>query len=119
VIKFLSPQDYYKQVDSEESPYLLPWEKYRVVPVSKNMKANVYLEYNGENNTPVPYEVTQNVKIEYFLLEKSINYGALLIIGLIGLFIWFLLFMRRRDRRIDILEEEMGYIEAEVDELEK
>jgi hypothetical protein len=33
--------------------------------------------------------------------------------------IWLIFFLRNRDRRIDILEEEVGYLEAEVDELEK
>jgi cbb3-type cytochrome oxidase subunit 3 len=67
----------------------------------------------------VPYEVEQNIDLEYLTLEKSINYGAILILALIVLLIWLIFFILRRDRRIDVLEEEIGYIEAEVDELEK
>lgn len=77
MIKFLSPQDYYKQLQSNESPYLLPWEKYRLIPVSKVLQAKIYLEYSGEKDTPVPFEVTRDITVEYLNLEKSINYGAL------------------------------------------
>ena len=119
VIKFLSPQDYYKQVQSQDSPYLLPWEKYRVVPVSKKFNAKIYIEYSGEWNTPVPYEVERVLDVSYLSLEKSINYGAILIVFGIFIIFWLIIAARRRDDRISYLEEEVWYIEAEVDELEK
>ena len=118
-IKFLSPQDYYKQLQADESPYLLPWEKYRLVPVSKLLQAKIYLEYSGSWNAPVPYEVDREITVDYFSLEKTINYGAIIILWLILFLIWMIFFIRGRDRRIDEMEEELGYIEAEVDELEK
>ena len=55
----------------------------------------------------------------YQSLEKSLNYGVLAILLGILFLIWFIFFLRRRDRRLDILEEEVGYIEAEIGELEK
>ncbi len=118
-IKFLSPQDYYKQLQTNDSPYLLPWEKYRLVSVSKTLQTKIYLEYSGSWNTPVPYEVDREITLDYLSLEKSINYGAIALLGLFLLLIWIIFFIRGRDRRMDEMEEELGYIEAEVDELEK
>jgi hypothetical protein len=119
VIKFLPPQEHYKQEQSNQSPYLLPWEKYRVVSVSKVLKAKVYIEYKGANNTPVPYETEEDIAVDYQVLEKSINYGAILILVWALLLIWVIKLLLWWGRRIDLLEEEVGYLEAEVDELEK
>ncbi len=118
-IKFLSPQDYYKQLQSNESPYLLPWEKYRLVPVSKILQAKIQLEYSGKDNTPVPYEVNREITLNYFSLEKSINYGAILILVLILFLIWILSRIIGGGRTTQEKKEKMGSTENEVDELEK
>ena len=119
MIKFLSPQDYYKQLQSNESPYLLPWEKYRLIPVSKVLQAKIYLEYSGEKDTPVPFEVTRDITVEYLNLEKSINYGALALLWCILFLIWILFLKWGKQTSHHKKRDNGEYIESEIDELEK
>lgn len=97
----------------------MPWEKYRIKPVHKTLKAKIYLEYKGENNVSIPYEREQDVIIGYYALVKDYNYGAILIVVIGILLFWWISQARRRDKRMEKLEDEVEYLEEEIDELEK
>lgn len=118
-IKFVAPQDYYKQLQSKESPYLLPWEKYRLVPVSKVFQAKIYIEYSGKDNTLVPYEITRDITVDYMVLQKSINYGALAILGCVLFFFWILFLTWGRGKANNNKTGNIEYGEWDIDELEK
>ncbi len=119
VIKFLSPQAYYSQEETRNASVLMPWEKYRIMPVSRTLKAKMYLEYKWENAEIVPYEKEQDINIHYLSIQKWLNYGAILIIFSIIVAIWLISSLRRSAKRMELLEEEVEYLEEEVDELEK
>jgi hypothetical protein len=74
VIKFLSPQAYYSQEETRNTSVLMPWEKYRIMPVSRIFKAKIYLEYKGENGELVPYEKEQDIAVKYLAVKKGLNY---------------------------------------------
>ena len=117
VIKFQSPWQYYTEQSENNAKYLLPWEKLKIFVAAKKIRAKIYLEYRGDNNTPVPYETEKDVFVKYNYIGKGINYGAILLILLVVLIAWKLI--RRRDDHIEELEEEVDDLEDEVDELEK
>lgn len=97
----------------------MPWEKYRIKTISRTLKAKIYLEYKGENSQLVPYNKEQDITIEYLAIQKDWNYGAILIALFVLFLIWFISYVRKGTSRIDRLEEEVEYLESEVDELEK
>lgn len=117
VIKFLSPGAYYTKMTEDNARYLLPWEKLKIFLATKKVLAKIYLEYTAEEGKIIPYEAERTILVKYNYIDKGINYGALAIILLVVLVAWFLL--RRRDDRIEELEEEVDELEDEVDEFEK
>ena len=117
VIKFLSPGAYYTKQTEDNARYLLPWEKLKIFLASKKVLAKIYLEYTGDGGKIVPYEAERTILVKYNYIDKGINYGAIALILLVILIAWLLL--RKRDDRIEELEEEVDELEDEVDEFEK
>lgn len=68
----------------------------------------------GEDVTKT-MEIPLTVKYSY--IAKTLNYGMLFAIGFIIFFAW--IFIRRRDRRIEVLEEENYELEDEISVLER
>ncbi|MFZ2256219.1 MAG: hypothetical protein WAW59_00320 [Patescibacteria group bacterium] len=68
----------------------------------------------GEDVTKT-MEIPLTVKYSY--IAKTLNYGMLFAIGFIIFFAW--VFIRRRDRRIEVLEEENYELEDEISVLER
>jgi hypothetical protein len=97
----------------------MPWEKYRLSHVTKNMKAKIYLEYAGSGALPVPYETEINLPVSYDSIMKTLNYGVIAIGLLLFLLISFFFLWKKEDRRVDRLEEELAFVETEIDELER
>jgi hypothetical protein len=113
-VKFLSPGQYYTNQAQKNTPYPMPWEKLKIFLTTKKVIARIYLEYPGADGKIVPYERTETILVKYNYIGTGINYGAIAIIGAVIFLAWILL--RRRDDRIEELEE---IIEEEEDELEK
>lgn len=68
-------------------------------------------------NRIVPITQNKDVVVEYTTIEKGINFGVVLCLFLIILLCWILL--RKRDRKIQVLETEVDTLEDEVHEFEK
>lgn len=117
VIKFMTPSEHYTSLTAASSKYLLPWEKLSIKMATKKIRAKIHLEYRTVDNKITPMDEDRDVYIKYTYIEKGLNYGALLIIGLTIIIAWFLI--RRRDKRIHELEEDVTELEVDVDELEE
>ncbi len=57
------------------------------------------------------------LNVEYRYIAKIINYGMIFVLGFIIFFAW--IFIRRRDKRIEVLEEENHELEDEISVLER
>jgi C4-dicarboxylate-specific signal transduction histidine kinase len=68
----------------------------------------------GEDVTKI-MEIPLNVEYKY--IAKTMNYGMLFALGFIIFFAW--IFIRRRDKRIELLEEENDELEDEISVLER
>ena len=110
VVKFLSPGAYYTRLSEDNARYLLPWEKLKIFIASKKVHAKIYVEYSGLNAVPVPYNLERDIYVKYNYIDKGINYGALLLILLVVIIAWRII--RKKD-------DEIEYLEEEVDEFEK
>lgn len=55
--------------------------------------------------------------ISYSYIKKTLNYGMLSLVGFIIFFAW--IFIRRRDKRIEVLEEVNDELEDEITVLER
>lgn len=86
--------------------------------MNRTLKAKVEFTYNdittGEDVTKT-MEIPLNVQYKY--IAKTINYGMLFALGFIIFFAW--IFIRRRDKRIEVLEEENDELEDEISVLER
>ncbi len=119
VIKYLTPAQYYNQLENKNTTVLKPWERYRTRPIIKNITAKIYLEYRWEGDDVIPYEREEIIKISYTAPQKELNYGMIAIAILFIALYWIWRAYRREDTRINRLEAEIEYVEAEIDELEK
>lgn len=109
VIKFLSPWAYYSSLTEENARYLLPWEKLKIFIASRKIHAKIHLEYLGENNLAVPFDLEKDIYVKYNFIDKGLNFWAILLIILIIFIAWRLL--RRKEDRIEDLEEEVDEFE--------
>ena len=116
VVEFMTPGQYYSNLTAENAKYLYPWEKLKIRIATKNIRAKIHVEYMGENGKVVPMDLEKIITVKYNYIDKSLNYGVLLLVTLIILIAW--LIVRRRDRKIEELEEEVGELEEDIDELE-
>ena len=55
--------------------------------------------------------------ITYSYIVKTLNYGMLFLVGFIIFFAW--IFIRKRDKRIEVLEEVNDELEDEITVLER
>ncbi len=117
VIKFQSPGEYYSALSANNANVLYPWEKLKISIAQRHIKAKIALEYIGEGGKTVPIELERDIIVEYNYIDKVLNMGAILS-GILIIFIAWLI-IRRRDRRIDELEELEEELEEEIDELEQ
>ena len=116
VIKFQTPGEYYSALSANNASMLYPWEKLKISIATRHIKAKIALEYIGEAGKVVPMELERDIVVEYNYIDKVLNMGVILITVLIILIAWILI--RRRDTRIDELEEENDELEEEIDEIE-
>lgn len=117
VIKFQSPSDFYSQNSLAGNQFLWPWERLKLIKNQKTFHIEVSLEYLWMQNRIIPITQNKDIVVEYSTIEKGVNYGIVLCIFLILFLSWILL--RRRDRKIHILEGEVDELEDEVHEFEK
>lgn len=116
VVKFQTPGEYYSNITANNAAVLYPWEKLSIRIAEKHVKAKIAIEYTGENGKTVPMELERDIIVQYNYIDKVLNTGVILLVVLIVFIAWLLL--RKRDRRIDELEEENDELEDEIDELE-
>jgi uncharacterized protein YoxC len=57
------------------------------------------------------------INVEYDYISKTLNYGMLVLVAFIILCAWF--FIRKRDRRIEVLEDANDELEDEITVLER
>lgn len=116
VVKFQTPGEYYSALSAEWAAVLYPWEKLRISVAEKKILAKIGIEYIGEWGKVVPTEIEREIIVKYNYIDKALNWGAILAV----VFILFIarLIVRRRDDRIEELEEETEELEEEIDELE-
>lgn len=117
-IKFETPGTYYSRVTEENTQFIYPWERLSIRKTNKVITAKVEFVYNdvttGKNVTKT-MEVP--LTIQYAYIAKTINYGILLLLAFIIFCAWF--FIRKRDRRIAVLEDENDELEDEITVLER
>jgi len=117
-IKFENPGDHYTRLTEEWAQFIYPWERLYIRKASRTLKAKVEFIYNdvttGEDVTKI-MEIPLNV--EYRYIAKSLNYWMIFALGFIIFFAW--IFIRKRDKRIEVLEEENDELEDEISVLER
>lgn len=109
VVKFLSPWAYYTSLTENNARVIYPWEKLKIFIASRKIHAKIHLEYLGENNTPVPFDLEKDIYVKYNFIDKGLNLWAILLFVLIVFIAWRLL--RKKEDRIEFLEEEVDEFE--------
>ncbi len=116
-IKFESPGSYYTRLTEQSGQFIYPWEKLAIRKMNRTLVAKVEFTYNdavtGEDVTKT---MDLPVSVSYTYIAKTLNYGMLVLVGFIVLFAW--LFIRKRDRKIEKLEEVNEELYDEISVLE-
>ncbi len=115
-VEFMTPGQYYSNITAENAKYLYPWEKLKIRVATKNIRAKIHVEYIGENGKVIPMDLEKIITVKYNYIDKTLNYGVILLVTLIILIAWFII--HRRDEKIEELEEEVDELEEDIDELE-
>ncbi len=117
-IKFETPGTYYTRLTEESTQFIYPWERLSIRKTTKAIMAKVEFVYN---DVTTGKDVTKTMEvpltIQYAYIAKTLNYGMLLLVGFIIFCAWF--FIRKRDRRIEVLEDENDELEDEITVLER
>lgn len=100
-IRYQTPGEFYSQSTTDSKQFLWPWERLFLVKNQKTFHAQVSLEYRGEKNKLIPLSTSMDVPVEYFSIQKGLNNGLLILIGLIVFLVWWIL-GKKKHRNTDV-----------------
>ncbi len=117
-IKFETPGTYYSRLTEENTQFIYPWERLSIRKTTKIITAKVEFIYNDVTTGKDVSKIMEvPLTIQYAYIAKTLNYGMLALLAFILLCAWF--FIRKRDRRIAVLEDENDELEDEITVLER
>jgi len=117
-IQFESPWKYYTRITEEGMQFIYPWERLSIKKVQKDVLAKIEISYfDVSKNTDISETMEVPLRIEYIYIAKTLNYGMLVLILFIIFFAW--IFIRKRDKKIEVLEDANEYLEDEITVLER
>jgi hypothetical protein len=117
-IKFETPGTYYSRLTEENTQFIYPWERLSIRKTTKIITAKVDFIYTDvTTGKDVSKTMEVPLSIQYAYIAKTLNYGMLFFVGFILLCAWF--FIRKRDRRIAVLEDVNDELEDEITVLER
>jgi len=98
--------------------FIYPWERLSIKKVQKDVLAKIEISYfDVSKNTDISETMEVPLRIEYIYIAKTLNYGMLVLILFIIFFAW--IFIRKRDKKIEVLEDANEYLEDEITVLER
>jgi hypothetical protein len=118
IIAFESPGTHYSQLTETASQFIYPWERMSLRKAEKVLTAKVDISYiNPKTKEQDVKNLEIPLAVSYLYVAKVMNWSA--IIGFLLLMWVFRIILRKRNRRIEELEDETHELEDEISVLER
>lgn len=96
VIKYWSPSEYYSRQNQKDNSYIMPWERLSEIQETKEITAQIEVDYLDENGNPIQFNSAKKFSVDYTIRSVTLNPYIIVLLGIIALIFLILWSAKRR-----------------------